>query len=265
MRLAWLTDIHLDHLDHEAIGDLAVNVIEEQPDAVLVTGDISIARYLEVHLGALANAWSVPTYFVLGNHDFYGSSIAALRERCAEITKTSEWLRWLPACGVVSLTDKTALVGHDAWADARAGDPDDPKIRMRDWRVIKDFVDLDDEERKARLREEGDLAAAYLADVLPRAMATHDEVVVATHPPAFVEACRYKGRISPPFFLPHLVCMAAGEAIRAAAAAHPDTPTLCLAGHTHGHARETLAPNLRAWTGEATYGSPAVQLVLDLP
>ncbi len=265
MRLAWLTDIHLDHLETEAIADLAVRVAEERPDAVLLTGDITIARFLEAHLGALAAAWSVPTYFVLGNHDFYGGSIASVRARARALTATSPWLRWLPACGVVSLTEQTALVGHDAWADARAGDPDDPKIRMRDWRVIAELAELDGGARRQFLRALGDEAAAYLADVLPRALTGHAEVVVATHPPAFVEACRYQGKISPPFFLPHLACLAAGDVIRRAAADHPAARVLCLAGHTHGRARETLDANLRAWTGAAKYGEPTLQLVLELP
>jgi 3',5'-cyclic-AMP phosphodiesterase len=64
----------------------------------------------------------VPIYFVLGNQDFYGGSIAAVREAVARKAAASRWLHWLPESGVIPLTANTALVGHDSWADGRLGD-----------------------------------------------------------------------------------------------------------------------------------------------
>ena len=264
MRLAWLTDIHLDFLAEAAIRALALGVSLERPDAVLLTGDISVASKLEAHLLLLESLWEVPTYFVLGNHDFYGGSFASARAIAEGLLEVAPGLRWLERAGVVSLTSKTALVGHDGWADARAGDPDDASVKMRDWSVIDDLKDLDAQARREALRTLGDRAAEHLAAHLPRAFSDHDEVIVATHPPLFVRACRYLGFQSPPRWLPHLVCAAAGEVVQRAAADHPDKRILCLAGHTHGRARERIAENLRAWTGSARYGAPELQRIIDV-
>lgn len=264
MRLAWLTDIHLDFLDEEEVRAFASRVGDERPDAVLLTGDISIAELLEAHLLALVSSWQVPTYFVLGNHDFYGSSIAAVRERARALHERSSLLRWLPSEGIVSLTPATALVGHDAWADARLGDYDDPRVQMRDWTVIEELKGVDREGRRSILNGLGDEAAQHLRDVLGRALETHDEVIVATHPPLFPDACRYFGVRSSPRWLPHLTCAAAGEVVRRVAAEHRKKRVLCLAGHTHGRARETIAENVRAWTGAARYGAPQLERVIEL-
>lgn len=264
MRLAWLTDIHLDFLEVPQVQAFTRLVAGERPDAVLLTGDITIAELLEEHLLGLAESWQVPIYFVLGNHDFYGSSISAVRESARALRERSAMLRWLPSEGVVALTDKTALVGHDGWPDARLGDYDDTRINMRDWSVIEDLKGFDRDGRRAVLQRLGDEAAQHLREVLGRALETHDEVIVATHPPLFPSACRYFGLRSPPRWLPHLTCAVAGEVVRRVAAEHRGKSILCLAGHTHGRARETIAENVRAWTGTADYGAPAVELVLDL-
>lgn len=265
MRLAWLTDIHLDFLDDAAIHSLARGVSQQKPDAVLLTGDISVASALRSHLLLLDSLWEIPTYFVLGNHDFYGASFASVRDIAEGLARVAPGLRWLERAGVVSLTSKTALVGHDGWADARAGDPDDASVQMRDWFVIDELKNLDAAARREALRGLGDRAAEHLGVVLPRALLDHDEVIVATHPPLFVQACRYLGFQSPPRWLPHLACAAAGEVVRRVAADHPEKRFLCLAGHTHGRARERVAQNLRAWTGGARYGAPELQRIIDVP
>ncbi len=263
MKIAWLTDIHLDFLQPPAVEDLARGALASAPDAFLLTGDLSVAGSLAGHLSLLEAIWDRPIWFVLGNHDFYGSSIARVRDEVAELCERSRWLRWLPRCGAVALTERTGLVGHDAWADGRAGDPADQRVSLNDWRVIEELA-VPAEERRARLRELGAEAAAYLASVLPAALARHHEVIVATHPPAFPEACRYYGVSSPAYWLPHLVCAAVGREVLRIAAEHPDRRLLCLAGHTHGRARERPAPNVRAWTGTARYGAPRVQRVITV-
>ena len=78
MRATWLTDIHLNFLRPLALKAFYDQVAAEEPQVLLVTGDIgesdSVVRFVS-ELGRLA-----PIYFVLGNHDYYRSSIAAVRE-----------------------------------------------------------------------------------------------------------------------------------------------------------------------------------------
>jgi predicted MPP superfamily phosphohydrolase len=101
-RLAWVTDVHLDFLDHESLYRFHEAVVAASPDALLVGGDTATAPSLEEHLAALAGRLQRPLYFVLGNHNFYRGSIHAVRQRAEALNQESPWLRWLPAAGVVS-------------------------------------------------------------------------------------------------------------------------------------------------------------------
>src|SRR5690349_2418414 len=108
-RLAWATDIHLNFAEEEAIGRFLDELAGAAPDALALAGDIAEAEGLEGHLRRIGAAVSCPVYFVLGNHDYYGGSIAAVRAAMVELSARSDRLRWLPAVGPVMLTGRTAL------------------------------------------------------------------------------------------------------------------------------------------------------------
>src|SRR4051812_11581893 len=77
VRATWLTDIHLNFMRPLALQAFYDRVKHESPDALFVTGDIgesdSVARFVD-ELRAIA-----PIYYVLGNHDYYRSSLRAVR------------------------------------------------------------------------------------------------------------------------------------------------------------------------------------------
>jgi 3',5'-cyclic AMP phosphodiesterase CpdA len=264
VRIAWVTDIHFNFLGPEQVDAFCAQVAAEAPDALVVTGDISHAPDLERDLRRLA-AIGVPVYFVLGNHDFYHAHVAEVRARMAELCGATPGLTWLGGAGVVSLTPATALVGHDGWADGRAGDYEGSRILLNDYRLIGDLAGRPKAERLAVLHALGDEAAAHLGRVVPAALERHREVVVATHAPPFAEACRYLGFITSDRWLPHLACVAAGTALRTAMAAQPDGAMTVLCGHTHHWSNARILPNLLVLTGRAEYGAPRVQRVLDVP
>ena len=114
MNLAWATDIHLDHASESARQQFCQSV-NEHADALVVTGDIAESHTLSSALTSLADLTERPIYFVLGNHDFYRSSIAATRRQVGDIVRNSKGLVYLSESGVVELTPETALVGHDGW------------------------------------------------------------------------------------------------------------------------------------------------------
>src|SRR5277367_679757 len=86
----------------------------EQPHILVVTGDIaesdSVTRYVR-ELAAIA-----PVYFVLGNHDYYRSSIASVR---AAMQKLDDSATYLPAHDPLRLTSRVVMLGVDGWGDAR--------------------------------------------------------------------------------------------------------------------------------------------------
>ena len=120
--LAWATDIHLDHCDAEVIAAFAQNIRSKNPQALCLTGDLAESQNVADYLSDLAAELQIPVYFILGNHDYYHGSIAEVRTAMLELSQQSEWLRWMPASGLVPLSDSSCLLGHDGWSDGRHGD-----------------------------------------------------------------------------------------------------------------------------------------------
>lgn len=262
--LAWATDIHLDFVSARVRTAFAEELAARGPEGVVLSGDLSSAATLVEHLEELAAQLERPIWFVLGNHDFYGGSIAGVRARMRELTATSRWLRWLPACGVVEIGDGWSLVGHDGWGDGRAGDVEGSQVLLNDWRAIRELAGLPRAARVAALRALGDEAAAYLAEVVAAALARTEKLLVVTHVPPFADACWHEGKRSADDWLPWFTCVAVGEALQAALAARPACHALAVCGHTHGAGEIEVLPNLRVLTGGADYGAPAAQPALVL-
>lgn len=264
MRLAWLTDIHLDFLTREQIAALAGSVARLSPDAALVTGDISVAPALASHLAQLVAPWRFPCYFVAGNHDYYGAGVEPVRRGLRALQSVEPKLRWLPHCGVVRLTPRTALVGVDGWADGRLGDPEGTPVVLNDHLRIADLLQPTRADLLRAVRALGDAESATLRRLLGEALAPCEHVLVATHVPPFAESSTHQGAVSGPDWLPWMTCHAVGEVLREMAAAHPERRITVLAGHTHDRCRVRIADNLEVRTGAAEYGAPCVEDVLEI-
>jgi predicted MPP superfamily phosphohydrolase len=85
MRLAWLTDVHLNFVPFSAVTRLIEEILAESPDAVLIGGDIGEANDVCLYLKQLAEQLRLPIYFVLGNHDYYRGSVAGVRSKVIEL------------------------------------------------------------------------------------------------------------------------------------------------------------------------------------
>ncbi|MDB4954593.1 MAG: hypothetical protein JWO36_2162 [Myxococcales bacterium] len=263
MRATWLTDIHLNFLRPLALKAFYERVRREQPDILLVTGDIaegdSVIRFVQ-ELGAIA-----PIYFVLGNHDYYRSSIHTVRAAMERLDTT---MTWMPACEPLKLTPRTVMLGVDGWGDARCGDLNST-VKLSDWTRIDDFRRAAAVPARLELLQRlGSNEARLLREKLETAPDS-ENILVLTHVPPFPEACVYDGAQSEPGWLPWFTCIATGEVIAEYARAHPDTQITVLCGHTHGTGTCRPLPNVIVRTGGwppgvEGYGNPIVQVTLDL-
>ena len=116
--MPWATDIHLDHAT-ESARRWFCQAISEQADALVVMGDIA-----ESHSHSLSTTFMVMDAlvdklidFVLGDHDYYRGSVMGTQSAVAEIVRGSQKLTYLTQAGVVELSPRTALIGHNGWAD----------------------------------------------------------------------------------------------------------------------------------------------------
>lgn len=263
MHARWLTDIHLNFLDDAERHRFLETVRTEGGDALLLSGDIGEAPNVGAYLEEMANCFPRPIYFVLGNHDFYRSSLAEVRERTAALTARIANLTWLPEVGIVELTPYTCLIGHEGWGDARLGDFERSEVVPADFLAIKDLMGLEKAALRERLHALGDEAADHFRALLPGALKRYQQIVVLTHVPPFLQASWYRGRISEDDWLPHFTCKAAGDVLREAMIGRPDRNMLVLCGHTHGAGETHILHNLKVLTGKAKYGRPEIQRVLE--
>jgi len=265
VKLAWLTDLHLDCVDRdEDVVAFCNQVAATGADAVLIGGDVALATTIERSLTLIESALERPIYFVLGNHDFYGGSIAGVRDAVRALSRRSRWLRWLPDAGCVPLGDRTGLVGHDSYADGRLGHGARSELMLNDFFCIEDFQGKTPSEWYERLAALGDEAAAYFRETLPTALDRYEHVVVLTHVPPFREACWHLGRISDDEGLPLFACKAVGEALVEVMQRRPDRRATVLCGHTHSPGVAQILPTLEVRTGHARYGAPCIQDVIEV-
>lgn len=267
MKLAWASDVHFDHAGGTTEFLRLLKLSEH--DALMLTGDIGNANETPYFLKTLAT-WGKPVYFVLGNHDFYESGLCEMRERIAALRHPN--IRWLSAAGVVSLTEQTALVGHEGWADGRYADWMASQFQLADFRFIRDLrrnprrdADIEGWHRVlARQRAEADASAEHIYAQGTEALKTHEHLIVATHVPPFRENATYEGKISDDNAMPHFSCKAVGDALLRLAIENPRRAITCYCGHSHGAATHRALPNLTVYTAWAEYREPQVYRVVGV-
>lgn len=263
-RAIWLTDIHLNFLNPAEKEAFSKTVLAACPDILLITGDICEAPDLSKTLRFLARQWPCPICFVLGNHDFYGGSLASVYRRTSQLCEEVPQLRWLPRAGVIELTPDTALIGHDSWADGRLGLGMKSSVLLNDYFYIEEFINLDVPRRFQLLAALGDEAASFFEKILPIALGQYQKVIILMHPPPFTQACRYQGLPTGEDYLPHFCCKVVGEVIHDQLTSRPGNQAIVLCGHTHDAADVQILPNLRVLAGKAQYGMPEIQKVMEL-
>ena len=259
-RIAWTTDIHLNFLGTQQIETFLQSIKAQQPDSLIISGDIGEGASVYDYLRRIANTLEMPIYFVLGNHDFYQSSIQHVRMGIAHLVQEVANLYWLNAETVIKLNDNTALVGHDGWSDGRYGDFQQSSIMLSDYVQIQELTGIPPIERLNTLQQLGDEAAAHIKQVLPIACKSYSHVFVVTHSPPFQESCWHEGNFASDDnpYLPHFTCKAVGDVLLEVAQQFPECRLTVLCGHTHGTGKFRPLPNLQVITGGAEYGSPVI-------
>jgi len=261
----WASDCHLDHSSPDARAAFRARLAARTESPLVLTGDISTAATLIADLEFLGRTADRPLYFVLGNHDHYGDSIAAVRDAVLELGVHHPAIQWLPPAGVLLLDETTVLVGVDGWADGRFGDPLTTPLVLNDDRLIAEVAAQPTRAGKLAVKQAlADADAARLKVLLERATATGaDTIVIATHVPPFLEALPRTGRLAHPHWQPLLLCAATGQIIKECAANHPDRNFLVLCGHTHAATDVMVMPNLRCRVMGAKYGDPRIEEIGD--
>jgi predicted MPP superfamily phosphohydrolase len=269
MKLAWLTDIHLNFLKANARLKFYEDILQSQSDAVLITGDIAEAPSIEEILHEMVGYIKQPIYFVLGNHDYYRGQIAEIKSKMQLMTKTNAHLNWLPASGIQNLTNDTVLLGQDGWADGRYGDYSNSRVALNDSLMIADLYQekiVGKYQLLNKMQQLADNDANQLQHDLLIAIADYNpnRIFVLTHVPPFKEACMHQGKVSNDDYLPYFSSKATGDVLIKIAEENSNIEFIVLCGHTHGNACYQPFNNLIVKAGHAEYYKPVVQEVISI-
>jgi len=259
-QILWLSDLHLDGVSDDKRQKFYHRLSNAPGEVVVITGDISDGRHLCGHLLELSEACGTrPLYFVLGNHDFYCSSLIDVRMEVESLCRKQKRLHHLGNGEIIPLGDGEALVGHDGWADGRAGYGSKSRVSNPDFSKIDDFKGRKWQACFNHMRILGQQTGRYFDRLLPSALRSYRNVWVATHVPPFTQAARWNGKMCNYDFQPHFSNMSLGYTLWAMSTAFPQSTMKVLAGHTHSEVSMSLRHNLSIHTAGASPKNPRYQ------
>ena len=264
MRLVWTTDPHLNHVPVQQWERWITTIASHGPDGVVISGDISEGDDVVFQLRRIAQSLTVPIYFVLGNHDFYQSSIGSTRQNVICASRDSRLLHYLTDTTAVQLAERVFLVGEDGWGDATEGDFEGSPIRLNDFRLIEDFRSADPGHWKQQLQQLGAESADRLSAKLDALPSDTRHALVITHVPPYRDACWYEGKTTDDNWAPFFVCGQVGRVLRRASESRPECQFTVLCGHTHHAGVAIIASNLVVHTGAADYGHPDIEGLVSM-
>lgn len=252
MKIAWAADIHLDHAEPAAVDRFVEQVQTVAPSALLLAGDIGGSRTTLGYVDELERRCGVPVRYVLGNHDFYRSSIPKVRE---QHRADRRYLHTAPTSW--PLGPNVDLVGVDGWGDSGWAPEAFGQIRLSDFHMIREFSRAPDR----RIVAEG--LGRESAEQLRRQLmqTTAKTVVVVTHVPPIPEACLYEGQPSGPSGIAAFACRATWDVLQEHRERYRQR-LIVLSGHTHGPC-QVERDGIEIRVAGSDYGTPRVE-ILDI-
>lgn len=278
MKYAWLTDIHLNFLDFNERMAFYQTIKDANVDGVFITGDIGESTSVDSFLIELSSI-DIQIYFVLGNHDYYNGSILNTRNTMFY----GDEIIYLPhSMAGEMLNDQVYIVGQDCWADGRNGNYAKSHVILNDSKYIQELADArkideiemfcDNGSFKLRYRhvlkkmqELADADAQALENQINKAIEYNPmKIIILMHVPPFPENAYYNGEMSDDNHLPFFSSKVTGDMLMRVCGAHPDIKFEGYCGHSHGASVYQPLPNLIVKCGEAQYGKPIIQEIIEI-
>jgi UDP-2,3-diacylglucosamine pyrophosphatase LpxH len=261
VRLAWLSDLHLDHCSMWMRQSLAERAAADS-DCCVITGDITMGTEMQL-LAEFATDYAKPIFFVLGNHDFWGGSFASVAAEVRDWCKRKPNLTWLDDSPPITLVHGVQLCGVGGWYDARFGDHTKSVCTMNDWLKIADL--RPHYYAGTLIPKLQDVADGFAGTATAKLLSTEaTRVFFATHVPPFRQAANHEGRPTTEAYLPWYTSKVMGQALNRFARKRPEVSLTTLCGHVHDASEYRALPNHLVLTARSDYGEPTVARVFDL-
>lgn len=265
MKLIWASDVHLNFLDLSSRQQFYQKLKKVKGDNIIISGDIGESQNVHNYLKEIQEYTGKNLFFVLGNHDYYDSSLKKVRK---EMEQYKNKIYYLPN-GFVKLDDQTALVGVDGWGDGRNGDYEYSRLTMSDWLYIKELNKAYLKGREALLKalqEVADGDARELAKNVLEALKLPSikRIIISTHVPPLEESCLYAGKKSTSDGLPFFSSQCLEKTIIPIVEKFPNIDFLWLSGHTHSRSFVQKRPNLVVKVAHSQYFHPQIEDIINV-
>jgi len=260
-KIVWSTDLHLDFPSLNIIETYFKKVEAENPDFILISGDIANSTNIVKYLKRFSEI-NCNTLFVLGNHDFYGSSIKKVNEKVRKLSNETKNLFYLDEEDPIKISSSCCVIGNGCWADGRSGNWEKTNVRMNDDIYIEEFSFHTKEYKLITMQYLADLSAKQILRNLELAFKQYQHVYLVTHVSPWREASVYEDKISDDNFAPYFVCQIVGETIENFMKNCNGKLTV-LCGHSHGESKINISDNICVFTGKAEYYSPGINKIFE--
>lgn len=257
--LDWITDPHFDTKKVERLRTFLTSLHHRPSEGLLVTGDFCEGWNLTQILGILCASYKGPIYFVLGNHDYYGSWIEDQRKEVDKFRKqvSKRDIRFLTLeKEPISLTEKTCLIGHDGWYDGQFGLGKNSRFSMPDMdfrmgiRDITSKLQISTSSYFNLLSRLGKESADHIERLLKAAYRKgFRKMLVLTHVPPFWETALFKRKMSSENSVAFFTNKALGERLEKFAQRNANCDITVLCGHTHSPCTYKRISNLTVKVG----------------
>lgn len=260
MNLAWITDTHFNFIKDKTKEQLVLLKYKTECDNLIITGDIAESDSIENALKTLSEHFK-SVFFVLGNHDYWGSSISEVRGRVREFSSKFPNLHYMDG-KLERLTEEVAIVGSNGFYDGRNGMATDifgrPIVKLNEWAYIDEFKGKSFSTLLNAIQEVAFGYAQEAKEALIQACQKFKKIIFLTHIPPFPQATMSDG-----FHLPWYSSEIMGDVLSEVASEFPSTQIHVLCGHTHYPVTYHHFDNLVVHAGVADYGKLFVSGIVN--
>ncbi|PIS00393.1 MAG: hypothetical protein COT84_07750 [Chlamydiae bacterium CG10_big_fil_rev_8_21_14_0_10_35_9] len=247
--MLWLTDLHIDFKEKEAIDVFLKKVSKVKSDGICITGDIGEKGESINFIKKLSEITKLPIYFILGNHDFYGFKIEEFQAKVHLAFIDNARIFYLNSHHYVPLSNNAAIVGIDNWYDLSQGDFFASPVIPKDFKEIQTFSTLNKNDLFSFIQDYSHKIIDQLNQKLVNAFASFSNVILLAHFPPFKEVCLYNNTVADDNWAPFFVQGLLGDFLKTFMSENPDKCLTVLSGHTHHIASYKPTHNLTIKVG----------------
>lgn len=266
MKLAWLSDTHLDQVSSIDITRLCRGIAKEGADAIVITGNVSSGHQLVESLGYLETNAFMPVYYVLGQKDYSHTTIDKMRAVATAIETEEGYdpIVYVSTRGPVELTDTLTLVGLDGWGDLREGRKKNTRFLLRDHIAIKDFRKMDNDSIMGLLQNLADSDVRKARETLLEVLESGKDVLLLSSVIPFSELLEKDGDMPNDDMLAYYVCRVLGDTLLELADEYPDRKIRVLCGSMQTDSTHSPRENLTCETNSRDEDRLCVQKFLEV-